>query len=56
VFVEKPLCITEAELERIAHVVDTLRAAGQAPFVMVGFNRRFAPSSKPYARRWPGRP
>jgi len=44
VFVEKPLCITEAELERIAHVVDTLRAAGQAPFVMVGFNRRFAPS------------
>ena len=27
-----------------SHVVDTLRAAGQAPFVMVGFNRRFAPS------------
>jgi predicted dehydrogenase len=43
-FVEKPLCITEAELERIVHVVDTLRAAGQAPFVMVGFNRRFAPA------------
>jgi predicted dehydrogenase/threonine dehydrogenase-like Zn-dependent dehydrogenase len=44
VFVEKPLCITEDELDRIAHVVDTLRAAGQAPFVMVGFNRRFAPA------------
>jgi predicted dehydrogenase/threonine dehydrogenase-like Zn-dependent dehydrogenase len=44
VFVEKPLCITEAELQRIAHVVDTLRVAGQAPFVMVGFNRRFAPA------------
>jgi predicted dehydrogenase len=44
VFVEKPLCITEVELERIAHVVDRLRAAGRAPFVMVGFNRRFAPA------------
>jgi predicted dehydrogenase len=38
------LCITEADLERIVHVVDARRAAGQAPFVMVGFNRRFAPS------------
>jgi predicted dehydrogenase/threonine dehydrogenase-like Zn-dependent dehydrogenase len=44
VFVEKPLCITEAELDRIVHVVETLCAAGQAPFVMVGFNRRFAPA------------
>lgn len=44
VFVEKPLCISEDELERIVHVVDTLRAAGQSPFVMVGFNRRFAPA------------
>ena len=44
VFVEKPLCISEVDLERIVQVVDTLRAAGHAPFVMVGFNRRFAPS------------
>jgi polar amino acid transport system substrate-binding protein len=44
VFVEKPLCITEAECERLVHVVDRLRAAGQSPFVMVGFNRRFAPA------------
>jgi polar amino acid transport system substrate-binding protein len=44
VFVEKPLCISEDELDRIVHVVATLRAAGQAPFVMVGFNRRFAPA------------
>jgi polar amino acid transport system substrate-binding protein len=44
VFVEKPLCITERELERMVHVVEALRAAGQAPFVMVGFNRRFAPA------------
>ena len=44
VFVEKPLCVTESELDRIARVVDALRAAGQSPFVMVGFNRRFAPA------------
>jgi predicted dehydrogenase len=44
VFVEKPLCITEAELDRVTNVVDTLKAAGQTPFVMVGFNRRFAPA------------
>jgi polar amino acid transport system substrate-binding protein len=44
VFVEKPLCITEAELDRVTEVVDTLNAAGQTPFVMVGFNRRFAPA------------
>jgi polar amino acid transport system substrate-binding protein len=44
VFVEKPLCITADERDRIVHVVATLRAAGQAPFVMVGFNRRFAPA------------
>jgi predicted dehydrogenase len=43
VFVEKPLCITEAELERIVQAVDRLRAAGRTPFVMVGFNRRFSP-------------
>jgi predicted dehydrogenase len=44
VFVEKPLCITESELVSILHAVDSLRAAGQTPFVMAGFNRRFAPS------------
>jgi len=44
VFVEKPLCITEAELERIVEVVHRLRASGTSPFVMVGFNRRFSPS------------
>jgi len=46
VFVEKPLCITEAELERILDVVNALHDAGRAPFVMVGFNRRFAPAGE----------
>jgi len=44
VFVEKPLCITEAELDSILQAVETLRATGQTPFVMAGFNRRFAPA------------
>jgi predicted dehydrogenase len=39
VFVEKPLCLTEGELEEIAAIY---RDAG-GPRLMVGFNRRFAP-------------
>ena len=38
VFVEKPLCMTEEELEAIAEA-----AAQGSSLVMVGFNRRFAP-------------
>jgi predicted dehydrogenase/threonine dehydrogenase-like Zn-dependent dehydrogenase len=37
VFVEKPLCLTEVELEQIRTAYDGSR------MVMVGFNRRFAP-------------
>jgi predicted dehydrogenase len=57
VYVEKPLCLTEAELE---HIVETVNAgigdpknsnladlsARHFPRLMVGFNRRFAPLSK----------
>ena len=39
VFVEKPLCLKRVELESI---VEDYHAA-KSPFVMVGFNRRFAP-------------
>jgi predicted dehydrogenase/threonine dehydrogenase-like Zn-dependent dehydrogenase len=39
VFVEKPLCLTEEELDRI---VAAWRAAGR-PAAMVGFKRRFSP-------------
>jgi predicted dehydrogenase/threonine dehydrogenase-like Zn-dependent dehydrogenase len=38
VFVEKPLCLTEAELEAIAAEYESASS-----IVMVGFNRRFAP-------------
>ncbi len=43
VFVEKPLCLTLAELEEIESAHARLVEQGGAPLVMVGFNRRFAP-------------
>lgn len=43
VFVEKPLCLTLAELAEIEALHIRLTTAGSAPRVMVGFNRRFAP-------------
>lgn len=42
VFVEKPLTLTEEELRE---VVAAYRDAPGSPMVMVGFNRRFAPST-----------
>jgi predicted dehydrogenase/threonine dehydrogenase-like Zn-dependent dehydrogenase len=45
VFVEKPLCLTLAELEEISEVINNraTQATVIKPMVMVGFNRRFAP-------------
>jgi predicted dehydrogenase len=44
VFVEKPLCLTEEELDRIAAEYTAVGGgAGGGPLLMVGFNRRFAP-------------
>ncbi len=40
VFVEKPLCINEAELVNIIEVKNSINPS---PMVIVGFNRRFAP-------------
>jgi predicted dehydrogenase/threonine dehydrogenase-like Zn-dependent dehydrogenase len=44
VFVEKPLCITEEQLERIRTCVEELGPG--CPLLMVGFNRRFAPATE----------
>lgn len=47
VFVEKPLCLTLAELSEIESVYSEYFASNSAPPVlMVGFNRRFAPQVK----------
>ena len=43
VFVEKPLCLDEEELEAIAQAYASASASAPAPYLMVGFNRRFAP-------------
>ena len=44
VFVEKPLCLTAAELSRIETVYqDAIDPQGNPLCLMVGFNRRFAP-------------
>lgn len=46
VFVEKPLCLRLDELEEIAQVYREAWAKGQAPHLMVGYNRRFSPVSE----------
>jgi predicted dehydrogenase len=48
VFCEKPLCLTEAELEAIVRekiraILPASDGSASAPALMVGFNRRFAP-------------
>lgn len=45
-FVEKPLAISEEELERIKETYDQLMASGRAPLLFVGYNRRFSPLAK----------
>jgi predicted dehydrogenase/threonine dehydrogenase-like Zn-dependent dehydrogenase len=42
VFVEKPLCLTLDELDRIEGVLATARD----PYLLIGFNRRFAPHAR----------
>lgn len=44
IFVEKPLCLTAAELDEIQRAL--LEAGQAAPLVMVGFNRRFSPAAR----------
>jgi len=43
VFVEKPLCLTRDELDRIETMWREGASAGTVPLLMVGFNRRFSP-------------
>ncbi|OPY13634.1 MAG: Glucose--fructose oxidoreductase precursor [Syntrophus sp. PtaB.Bin138] len=44
VFVEKPLCLGETELEEIRSLYES--AAGAPPLLMVGYNRRFSPFAR----------
>ena len=56
VFVEKPLCLTTDEAERIDVAYTHAQACGNAPILMVGFNRRFAPQVLQIRRLLEGHP
>lgn len=43
VFVEKPLAVNRPQINSIKEAYEESRQGGRAPFLMVGFNRRFAP-------------
>lgn len=43
IYVEKPLAISQEQLEEICYAYQAETENGHNPFVMVGFNRRFAP-------------
>ena len=45
-FVEKPLCLSEAELDEVEQALADAREAGGEPCLTVGFNRRFSPHAR----------
>ncbi len=55
VFVEKPLATTPEELKEIEDTVAVRRSAGESSFVMVGYNRRFAPFTEKIRAFFSGR-
>ncbi|HZQ24318.1 MAG TPA: bi-domain-containing oxidoreductase [Terriglobales bacterium] len=50
VFVEKPLALERQQLAAISDAYNEQVRCGQRPFVMVGFNRRFAPATEQLRR------
>jgi polar amino acid transport system substrate-binding protein len=46
VFVEKPLAVSQDQLEEIRCAYQAAKEQGHASFLMVGFNRRFAPMTE----------
>src|SRR3989449_5083496 len=55
VFVEKPLAVDREQLAQLQEVYGVQLQAGRAPFVMVGFNRRFAPFTEKIRQFFAGR-
>jgi len=45
VFVEKPLVVMRDEMPSVISTYDEQAGSGHGPFLMVGFNRRFAPAT-----------
>jgi len=55
VFIEKPLAINREQLAQLQEVYAGQLEARRAPFVMVGFNRRFAPFTEKIRQFFAGR-
>src|SRR6266436_3727715 len=55
VFVEKPLAVGREQLAQLQEAHAAQLQAGRAPFVMVGFNRRFAPFTEKIRQFFAGR-
>jgi predicted dehydrogenase len=55
VFVEKPLAMDREQLAQLQEAYAVQLEAGRAPFVMVGFNRRFAPFTDKIRQFFAGR-
>lgn len=55
VFIEKPLAVTREQLAQVQQAYETQQKNGRAPFVMVGFNRRFAPFTAKVRQFFSGR-
>jgi polar amino acid transport system substrate-binding protein len=55
VFVEKPLAVDRAQLDLVKQTCTEAREHGHQPFLMVGFNRRFAPFSTKIKEFFAGR-
>jgi predicted dehydrogenase/threonine dehydrogenase-like Zn-dependent dehydrogenase len=55
VLVEKPLAVNREQLEEIRSVYQAAKEAAPAPFLMVGYNRRFAPFTERLKELFAGR-
>jgi predicted dehydrogenase/threonine dehydrogenase-like Zn-dependent dehydrogenase len=55
VFVEKPLAIDREQIEQIKQAYTEQERSGLNPFLMVGFNRRFAPYTEKIKQFFAGR-
>lgn len=55
VFVEKPLAVNRKQLAQLQEVYTVQLQTGRSPFVMVGFNRRFAPFTQKIRQFFAGR-
>jgi polar amino acid transport system substrate-binding protein len=55
VFVEKPLAVTSGQLDLVKSAYNEAIEVGEKPFLMVGFNRRFAPFTQRVQEFFAGR-